>query len=78
MTYFEKGGIIICLFSKNKKKGSNDMAVMQKPRPAFVLDESKAKDFFNLKSNRKHNKIIEMRAQSLRKNLKDETKDKRS
>lgn len=54
------------------------MAVMQKPRPAFVLDESKAKDFFNLKSNRKHNKIIEMRAQSLRKNLKDETKDKRS
>jgi hypothetical protein len=67
------------LFSKKnkKRKGSDDMAVMQKPSPAFILDENKAKEFFSLKPNKMHNKIIEMRAQSLRKNLKDETKKRK-
>lgn len=53
------------------------MAVMQKPSPAFILDENKAKEFFSLKPNKRHNKIIEMRAQLLRKNLKDETKKRK-
>lgn len=63
-------------FRKKNKKGSNDMAVMQKPRQAFILDSKKANDFFSIKSSKEYNKIIEKRAQSLRKILKDETKKK--
>lgn len=38
---------VMCFsFRKKNKKGSNDMAVMQKPRQAFILDSKKANDFF--------------------------------
>ena len=46
---------------------------MKSQRTAFILDGKKAEDFFKIKTSKEHNAIIEKRAQSLRKILKDET-----
>ena len=43
-------------------------------KPPLIIAENKAEEFLNIKSSTEHNKIIEKRAESLRKVLRDETR----
>ena len=65
-------------FGSLKKYGKerNDMAVMAKQYPAFVIDKSKVESFMNLKSSKSNSKVVRKRAQALRNVLKDDTKKK--
>lgn len=43
-------------------------------KPPLIIAENKAAEFLNIKPSTEHNEIIEKRAESLRKILRDETK----